>query len=307
VTHQALLYGSEEEFLAATIPAIHDGLECDEPVQIITTDRTAGWLRAALGGDAERVTFRASSQYYRHPVRALAATYHTTHSASLDGQPLRIIAEPWWTTRTAPETKEWIRYESLVNTALAGADVTLMCAYDTTAIDQNLLAQVTRTHPELVKSGQPAPSPGYADPEVFNSECNSLPLPELPAPTLWLTFDRTEQLATLRDFVTAHASQIGADSRSVAPYVQAVDEVTTNAIEHGGGSGVLQVWTGPQTILCEVSDTGAGLRDPLAGQLPCPPGQRSERGLWLARQFSDLLELHSDPAGTTVRLHLNRG
>jgi anti-sigma regulatory factor (Ser/Thr protein kinase) len=215
-----------------------------------------------------------------------------------------MIAEPWWTARTAPEAKEWIRYESLVNTALAGANVTLICAYDTTAVGRDVLSQVTRTHPELVQSGQLRPSPGYADPAVFNSECNSSPLPELPAPTLWLTFSRTEQLATLRDFVTAHATQIGADSRFVAPYVQAVDEVTTNAIEHGGGSGVLQVWTRPQRILCEVSDTGAGLRDPLAGQLP--PGQRSERGLWMARQFSDLLELHSGAAGTTVRLHLTR-
>jgi anti-sigma regulatory factor (Ser/Thr protein kinase) len=129
--------------------------------------------------------------------------------------------------------------------------------------------------------------------------------PARSTPILWLKFSRTEQLATLRDFVTSHASKVGADSRSVAPFVQAVDEIATNAIEHGGGSGVLQVWTGHQTLLCEVSDDGTGLRNPLAGQLPRPPGQVGGCGLWLARQFSDLLELHSNPAGTTVRLHLS--
>jgi len=67
---------------------------------------------------------------------------------------------------------------------------------------------------------------------------------------------------------------------------------------------VLQVWTNPQTILCQVSDSGPGLHDPLAGQLPLSPGQAGGCGLWLARQFSDLLELHSDSAGTVVRLHL---
>jgi anti-sigma regulatory factor (Ser/Thr protein kinase) len=304
LTHRALLYRSDEEFLADTVPFIHDGLERGEPIRIATTDRDAGWLRAALRGDAERVTFEASSQWYQHPARALAVTHRAARAACQDGRRLRIIAEPWWTTRTGPEAKEWIRYESLVNTALAGANVTLLCTYDVNAVEQEVLTQVSRTHPELVKCGQQRPSPSYTDPAVFNYECNSSPLPELPAPVLWLTFSRPEQLATLRDFVSAQASEIGADSKSVAPFVQAVDEVATNAIEHGGGSGVLQIWTGPRTILCEVSDTGAGLRDPLAGQLPCPPGQLTGCGLWLARQFSDLLELHSDPEGTTVRLHL---
>ena len=307
MTHRALLYGSEDEFLAATVPFIHEGLDRDEQIQIATTDRNAAWLQAALGVATEQVTFRASSQCYRHPGRALAAKYRTAHPAKPDEQQqqrLRIIGEPWWTARTAPEAKEWVRYESLVNAALAGANVALLCTYDTTAVEEQVINQVGRTHPELVEYGQVRPSPDYADPAVFNSECNASPLTQLPAPALWLRFSRTEQLATLRDFVTSQASRVGADSRSVAPFVQAVDEVATNAIKHGGGSGVLQIWTGPQTVLCEVSDTGGGLPDPLAGQLPHPPGQLRGCGLWLARQFSDLLEVHSDPAGTTVRLHL---
>jgi anti-sigma regulatory factor (Ser/Thr protein kinase) len=81
--------------------------------------------------------------------------------------------------------------------------------------------------------------------------------------------------------------------------------VATNAIEHGGGSGVVRVWAGPQTILCEVSDTGAGLlRDPLVGRLPSGHSTARGRGMWLARQLCDLVEVHSDSAGTIVRLHL---
>jgi anti-sigma regulatory factor (Ser/Thr protein kinase) len=304
LTHQALLYGSEDEFLAATVPFIQEGLDCDEQIQVTTTDRNAAWLHAALGVAAEQVMFRASSQCYQHPMRTLAAKYRTAHPDEQQRRRLRIIGEPWWTARTAPEAKEWARYESLVNAALAGTNVALMCTYDTTAVEEQVINQVARTHPEVVECGQVRPSPHYADPTVFNSECNASPLAELPAPALWLRFSRTEQLATLRDFVTSQASRVGADSRSVAPFVQAVDEVATNAIKHGGGSGVLQIWTGPQTMLCEVSDNGAGLPDPLVGQLPSPPGQLRGCGLWLARQFSDLLEVHSDPAGTTVRLHL---
>jgi anti-sigma regulatory factor (Ser/Thr protein kinase) len=304
VTHQALLYGSEEEFLAATVPLIQDGLVHGDPIRIATTDRNSDWLRAALGTDAKRVEFCPSSECYRHPARALASTHRTARMASADGHRLRIIGEPLWTARSAPETKEWNRYESLVNAVLVEANVALLCTYDIHVLDQDAMTQVARTHPELLVGGEPRPSPGYADPAVFNSECNSTPLADLPPPALWLRFNGVDQLATLRDFVTSHASYIGADTRSVGPFVQAVDEVATNAIKHGGGSGVLQVWTDPQTILCQISDSGPGLRDPLAGQLPLSPGQAGGCGLWLARQFSDLLELHSDSAGTVVRLHL---
>lgn len=307
LTHRALLYGSEDEFLAATVPFIHEGLDRDEQIRVATTERNTGWLQAALGAAAERVTFHSSSQCYRHPVRALAATYRTAHKANPDEQRragLRIIGEPWWTTRTVPEAKEWARYESLVNAALAGTNVALMCTYDTTTVEDQVINQVARTHPELAECGRVRRSADYADPALFNSECNALPLAELPAPVLWLRFSRTDQLATLRDFVTSQASRVGVDSQSVVPFVQAVDEIATNAITHGGGSGVLQIWTGPRTVLCEVSDTGSGLPDPLVGQLPSPPGKLRGCGLWLARQFSDLLEVHSDATGTIVRLHL---
>ncbi|MBV9161194.1 MAG: sensor histidine kinase [Pseudonocardiales bacterium] len=305
LAHQALLYRSQEEFLTGTVPFIRDGLECGDPIQIATTDRNAEWLRVVLGADVRRMMFGDCSQWYGHPVRALVALCRTVQAASRDGHRLRIIGEPLWTARTAQETREWARHDSLINAALAVANVALLCLYDTGVVDSEALANVARTHPELVVDGSPRPSPGYTDPSVFNAECNRSPLPELPPPILWLRFRQLDQLATLRVFVTSHASHAGVAPESVEQFVQAVDEVATNAIEHGGGSAVLQLWIDPNTMVCEISDTGTGLRDPLAGQLPPDHFAAGGHGLWLARQLSDLLELHSDPAGTTVRLYLS--
>ncbi|MGH3547626.1 MAG: anti-sigma factor RsbA family regulatory protein [Pseudonocardiaceae bacterium] len=302
--HQALLYGSEEAFLAGTVPFIRDGLECSEPVQIATTDRNAAWLRAALGADARHVAFCDDSQWYGHPVRALAALHSTVQAASRDGHRLRMIGERLWTACTAQEKRAWARHESLVNAVLALGDAALVCTYDTGVVDPDVVANVARTHPGLVVNGESRPSPDYIDPVVFNAEFNRSPLPELLPPALWLRFRQLDQLAVLRAFVTSHATEAGAAAQSVGQFVQAVDEVATNAVEHGGGSAVLQIWTGPHTIVCEVSDTGAGLLDPLAGHLPPDSFTAHGHGLWLARQFSDLLELHSDSAGTIVRLHL---
>lgn len=304
LTHRGLLYGSKEEFLAGTVPFIRDGLERGDPIRIATTDRNAGWLRAALGVDVRRVAFSDSSQRCRHPVRALAALHDAVQQVGTDGQRLRVIREPWWTVCTAQERKEWARHESIVNAALASDNAALVCAYDTCVVDPDVLDNVARTHPELIANGASRPSPDYANPAVFNAECNSSALPELPPPTLWLRFRHLDQLAALRAFVTSHAAKTGAATQHVEQFVQAVDEVATNAIQHGGESGVLQIWLDSHTMMCEVSDTGGGLGDPLAGHLP--PGRVAARGrgLWIARHFSDLIELHSDPAGTIVRLHL---
>jgi anti-sigma regulatory factor (Ser/Thr protein kinase) len=303
LTHQALLYGSEEEFLTATVPFIRDGLDRGDPIRVATTGRNTGWLKGALGADARHVAFCDSSHWYRHPVRTLAALYQTVQAAARAGQRLRMIEDPMCTARTRQESREWARYESLVNAALARANAALVCTYDTGLVESDVVAEVARTHPQLVVNGGSRPSSSYVDPAVFNAESDKLPLPEPPPSALRLKFHGVSQLSTLRGFVISYVTWAGAVLQAAEQFVQAVDEVATNAIDHGGGSGLLRVWTDPQRISCDVSDTGAGVRDPLAGRLPTGFTARG-RGLWLARQLCDLVELHSNPGGTTVRLHL---
>ena len=304
LVHQGLLYASKEEFLAGTLPIIQQGLACGDPVWVMSTVRNAGWLRVVLGADARQVMFGDCSQWYRHPVRALAAL-HRAARESLAGQRLRMIGEPWWTARTGPEATERVRLESLLNVALASANAFVLCTCDTRVVDDEAVAQVARTHPELVVDGGTRSSPDYTDPAVFTAECDAAPLPDPPSSALRLAFDQLGHLATLRAFMTSYATWAGAAAQAVSQFVQAVDEVATNAIEHGGGSGVIRIWTSPQAMSCEISDSGSGLSDPLAGHLPLPLGRAGGCGLWLARQFCDLVEVRSGSAGTTVRLHLN--
>lgn len=300
LAHHALLYGSEGEFLAGTIPFIRDGLDRDEPIRIVTTSRNAGWLRAALGADADRMAFCDSSEWYLHPVRALAAVCHAVQVAGVAGQRLRMIGEPWGIPHTGQESREWARYESLVNTALAAANVAFVCTYNVRAVEPEVVAAATRTHPELVDSGVARVSPDYVVPATFSAECDRFPLPEPPHSAKLLGFDRMSQLSVLRAFVAFHAEEAGARTPNMQRFMLAVHEVATNAILHGGGSGVLRFWTERHTMTCEVSDSGPGLGDRLAGQLP--PGDGGGCGLWLARQLCDLLEVRSAATGTTVRL-----
>jgi hypothetical protein len=150
---------------------------------------------------------------------ALADVHRTVQAPSRVGQRLRMIGEPWWAAHTAQQSMEWARYESLVNAALAWSHAALLCTYDARVVGPDVVAQIARTHPELVVNGGSRPSPSYLDPVVFNAECDKSPLPELPAPALWFRFDGVGQLVILRDFVISHATRAGAAVLGVSQFV----------------------------------------------------------------------------------------
>jgi anti-sigma regulatory factor (Ser/Thr protein kinase) len=77
-------------------------------------------------------------------------------------------------------------------------------------------------------------------------------------------------------------------------------ELATNAVRHGGGGGRLRLWATDGRLWCEVSDNGPGLPQPaLAGTALPAPNTLGGRGLWIARQMSDLT-ITSTTAGTTI-------
>ena len=85
----------------------------------------------------------------------------------------------------------------------------------------------------------------------------------------------------------------------------ALTEVLTNALRHGGGDVRLWAWADSESLICQVEDRGGGIVDPLAGYRP-PRAQANGRGLWLARQLVDLLQIVPGLQGTIVRLRVAR-
>jgi hypothetical protein len=45
--------------------------------------------------------------------------------------------------------------------------------FDTGVVGPDVVAEVARTHPELVVNGGARPRPNYLDPAMFNAECNA--------------------------------------------------------------------------------------------------------------------------------------
>jgi anti-sigma regulatory factor (Ser/Thr protein kinase) len=303
LVHRALLYDTPDQFLAAAVPFVTEGLNRGDSVIAVTSDVNADLLRQRLNGGADRVTFLQAAQWYDAPGRTLAA-YHSRLDQLAEGSTcLRVIGEPIWTGLDPLETTEWGRYESVVNVSLAACPVWIMCGYDRRSLPTSVVDDARRTHPELAIGELFESSETYADPASYYAEHNGS-LTERPSSGVeWLPI--TGDLVPMRAFVALHAARLGLPADQLDDFLLSVNEVATNALRHGGGHGDVRLWATERRVICEVSDSG-GADDKFLGFLrPDPHGERGH-GLWIARQLCDLLEIHTGGPGTTVRIHMRK-
>jgi anti-sigma regulatory factor (Ser/Thr protein kinase) len=110
-------------------------------------------------------------------------------------------------------------------------------------------------------------------------------------------------LIDTRELVRSAAYEAALPPERVAGAVLAAHEVAMNALTHGRGRGAVRIWTAGSELVCEVEDHGPGLSDPLVGSERPDAHQARGRGLWIARQLCDRVEIESTQGGTLVRLH----
>src|SRR4029077_7222402 len=131
------------------------------------------------------------------------------------------------------------------------------------------------------------------------------PLSDPPQGAPVLSF-AASSLRDVRALLGAHAARAGLSRERTADLSLAVNEIATNSLLHGGGSGTLRIWREDDALLCEVRDEGR-IEDPLAGRRRPAPDSEGGRGLWLANQFCELVQVRTLPAGSIVRLHMRIG
>ena len=102
----------------------------------------------------------------------------------------------------------------------------------------------------------------------------------------------------LRKAVTAHLRAQGLLGDRFDDFVTAVNELAINAVEHGGGTGHLDLEVDRATLTCHVTDQGGATTAPRVRKPdPRVPGGR---GLWLAAALTDSLHLTPHGAGITA-------
>ncbi|MEO3786418.1 sensor histidine kinase [Actinocorallia sp. B10E7] len=298
LTHVALAYEDDEEFLESAFPFLNDGLEADDTVLAVTCEHKTSLLRERFGAQVRYVD-RAS--FYEHPARVVSRVLHQMETAAEHGRRVRLLCEPEWSGRTAWETMEWLRLEALVNVALARTAGSVMCPYHR-GLPEPVLDGARRTHPQLAQGGHSRDNPSYLDPAAFSAMCD-LPLTPSPSHAAELPV-RSRDLRDLRALVTAHARRLGLTGPSLHQLLVAVTEVATNALDHGAPPVLLRVWQEEDALLCEVDDRGhwRPSERPGPGWLPPRTSDSPRLGLWAVRMLCGLVQVRTGREGTRVRI-----
>jgi anti-sigma regulatory factor (Ser/Thr protein kinase) len=296
--HDLLVYDSDEHYAEQLVPFLEAGLERGEALVAVPGRATEPLLRDALGAVSERVEFHACEDWYTRPEAALAGYDAVVRGFLRDGATgVRLAAElPFCSSQE--QWDGWVRYEAVVNRAFADRPVSIICTCDSRVLPGNVMDAMYHTHSHVVSDGRHA-SPHYQDPVdvVRRLAPTPEPLPELHDVAM---HGGAQELRVALAQALADARVTGDRAEAM---IVATSEVVVNAERHGGGVRTLRVGGGDGGFVCEVSDAGRGLEDPLAGYLP--PGARTGHGggLWVARQLTRRLDLVPSPeGGLTVRL-----
>lgn len=295
--HEALIYEDAAEYLAGTVPFLRVALEAEEPTLVSVGEAQRGWIAAELGSEAKSIRFLDMQEVGRNPALIIPLWREFVDEGG--GRSVRGVGEPVWADRSPAALEECQRHEALLNVAFAPAPAwNLLCPYDASRLDDEVLESVDRSHSCVLHDGRAEQSDSF-DPEP---DCFSGALPPPASRPEILDFGLGE-LSDVRRRAATAAERAGLEPLGVADLVTATSELAANSVMHGGGNGTLRLWREGPNLMVEVEDRGR-IEEPLVGRLRPGIAQEGGRGLWLANQLCDLVQIRSGDAGTTVRLHM---
>lgn len=301
--HEAFFYGDAEEFLAGALPFLRDGIEAGEPALVAVSSPRARALQAELSDEADRVRFVDMEQLGRNPARIIPAWQRFLDEHGGRDRPVRGVGEPVWPGREADEIDECERHESLLNHAFwHGPAWRLLCPYDSSSLGDEVLEAARESHAVVSGSWTTGEEREQAiDPHAISPFAGVLP--RHPRDARQFDFDRT-LLHEARTVVGNAAESAGLSAERSFDLVAAVGELVNNSVLHGGGGGVLTVWSEDATLVVQVEDSGV-IDAPLAGRVRPDPSEHHGRGLWIVNHLCDLAQIRSGEGGTTVRVRMS--
>ena len=297
--HECVFYSGTSGFLEAMVPFVRDGLTRQEPVMVAVAEPRLQALRAALGEHAEGVIFADMAVLGHNPALIIPAWRNFTDRHSGIGRPVRGIGEPIWASRRPAEIQEAQLHEALLNVAVPpDIPLWLLCPYDTTALDQDLLDEAMRSHPVLVESDIYRGSTDYGG-AVHVEEIFGARLSPPPGATTVLTLDpRHRHVQQILDAATGAGLPVERSTRLAV----AIDELA-HAADQETGHVAIRLWQDQTAMIVEIGDP-ATVHDPMIGRGPGPrPFTPRERAIRLAHELCDLVQIRSGPTGTTTRIH----
>ncbi|MDX6622287.1 MAG: hypothetical protein QOE75_219 [Solirubrobacterales bacterium] len=300
--HEVAFYDDVDAYLETAIPFLRGGLEAGEATMVVLGPAKTELVRDELGPEADEIRFLDVEELGRNPARLLPA-WREFAAEQLPGTALRGLGEPVWPGRDAAEIDECHRHETLINQVFGVAGgISLLCPYDSRALPDHVLQEALRTHPHVAgRTGAGLPSPSFDEDAAWPYPLGGELRPR-PGDAAEFRF-AIDSLHELRGFVARAAADAELSDERAEDMILAASEVATNSIVHGGGKGHAHAWGERGSLHFESRDEGR-ITEPLVGRSRPTPTQAKGRGLWMANQLCDLVQIRSSEAGTVVRLRV---
>ena len=261
--------------------------------------------RGELGGDAGHVLFADMGEVGVNPARIIPAWQDFLAAHAVDDRPVRGIGEPIWAGRSADEMAECERHEALLNRAFADPNFWLLCPYDTVALDERVVEEARRNHPFVREHHASQRQRELSGSRRAQRAVRRAPFGCATRRRDWSCSKHTI-FPTCARWSRVSPPRPGSPRNAGRHWCSRSTRWRRTASRTASGRGTLRVWRGPTEVVCEVCDDGH-VSDPLAGR--ARPGLNGEggRGLWIANQLCELVQLRSFATGTVVRLHMRTG
>jgi len=298
--HAAFLYRTQQEYLDRLLPFIYDAANANHAVLVALPAPNLAVLADGLGQVAEDVVMTDMTEAGRNPGRILGEVLSGFVDKHAD-QPVRIVGESIWPSRSDVEYPACVQHEALLNRAFAGCDVTVICPYHVAQLDPEVIADAHRTHPALWEDGVVQLDNAAYAPEETLARYN-LPLPT-DATAVRYTARKLGDLGGARAFAAAYAQWFGLSPNQTADLQLIASELATASLTHVGGTCRLALWRDDGHVVCEARDDGC-LDDPLAGRRPYTSDSDRGRGLYVVNAVADLVRTHTTADETTIHAYL---
>ena len=287
--HDAFIYIDDEEFVRHAGPFLQDGLAAGDVLLAALPESQIALLRRDLGSDADQVTFIDITTAGRNPARIIPLWADVL--SRNPGRAVRGLGEPAYKGRNPAEFEEAKLHEALLNVAFEhSGPFRLRCPYGASVLSQDL--DPAETHPHTFH------------PQNWSDVARRTfmrQLPAVPEDAERQEFGRSD-LTAVRRWAAGWAASRGMSWDRVDDLALALHEICTNSVRFGGGEGTLSLWVSDCSVICEVADHGL-IEDLLVGRVLPPVEGLGGRGVWLANQLCDLVQIRSNAGGTQVRLH----
>jgi anti-sigma regulatory factor (Ser/Thr protein kinase) len=303
-THEALFYTVLSEQIDTVTEFVFAGLARGDRVVVALGEAKVGALREKLGPDGGAVQFVVVESEISNPTMQIPF-WRSVVDSLLPGQGCRGVSEPLRSGMTDEQIAECQLNEALLNAAFdAGARFWLLCTYDELLVDEANLNEAHRSHRYVATGSEPTRASAEYDAGGEDAFYRQGRLMEAPHDAQGFEVD-TGSVGMARQLLFEFAHAFGMTESAAADCALAGHEVIANSLKHGGGTAHLSFWRERETLICEVRDRGR-FDDPLAGRTKPSARARGGRGLWIANQLCDLVQVRSETDGTVVRLHMCR-